>query len=122
MEARHFEPVLKYDSQTVAVPEAEHGQSACDGRYLRTPGRIAEPPFAVGDRRRVGAALHRSKKGPTQIKHRKTIICRRRAEASGRFRSSAALAATKPDRLDGIVEVGLGRHREICLDRHRALS
>src|SRR5262249_55176950 len=48
------------------------------------------PPLGVGDRDRVGAPLDRSKKGPTQIKHRKSIIRRRRAEASGRFRLKAA--------------------------------
>jgi hypothetical protein len=91
--AGHFEPVLQDHRKTVAAPEAELGQPACDACYLLIPGGIAEPPLAVDDRGRVGAAFNRSKKRSTQIKHRKSIICRPRVEASGRFRFDAA-----PDR------------------------
>jgi hypothetical protein len=91
MQARHFEPVLQDDSETVAVLETERDQSAGDARDLLIPGRIAKPPLSVRDRGRVGAALNRSKKGSTQIKHQKSIISRRGAEASGRFRLRAAL-------------------------------
>src|SRR5215470_15397845 len=90
VQARHFEPVLQDDTETVAAPEAELGQPACEARDLLVPGRIAEPPLAISDGGRVRAALNRSKEGPTQIKHRKSIIRRPRAEASGRFRFSAA--------------------------------
>jgi hypothetical protein len=76
MQARHLEPVLQDDSETVAAPKAERGQPAGDARDLLIPGRIAEPPRAVDDRSHVGAALDRRKKGPTQIKHRKSIIRR----------------------------------------------
>jgi len=90
MQARHFEPVLQDDSETVAALEAEHGQPAGDAPDLLIPGHIAEPPLAVGDRCHVGAALNRGKKRSTQIKHWNSIIFRRGAEASGRFRLTAA--------------------------------
>src|SRR5215472_15819566 len=90
VEARHFEPVLQDESETVAAPEAELGQLACEARDLLVPGRIAEPPLAISDGGRVWAALNRSEEGPAQIKHRKSITRRPRAEASGRFRFSAA--------------------------------
>ena len=92
MQARHFEPVRKDDSETVTALEAERRQPTGNARDLLIPGRIAEPPLAVDDRGHLGAALDRSKKGPAQIKHWKNITSRRRAEASGRFRLRAAPA------------------------------
>jgi hypothetical protein len=41
MQARHFEPVLQDDSETVAVLETERDQSAGDARDLLIPGRIS---------------------------------------------------------------------------------
>jgi hypothetical protein len=69
MQARHLEPVLQDHSETVTAPEAERRQPTGNARDLLIPGPIAEPPLAVDDRGRLGAAFDRSKKGPAQIKH-----------------------------------------------------
>ena len=92
MQARHFEPVLQDDSETVTAPEAERRQPTGNARDFLIPGRIAEPPLAVDDRGHLGAAFDRSKKGPAQIKHWESITSRRWAQASGRFRLRATPA------------------------------
>ena len=60
MQARHLEPVLQDDRKPVAALQAEPAEPGCDrGKSPRYHCGVAEPPRAIDDRHRVGAALDR---------------------------------------------------------------
>ena len=70
MQARNLDPVLQDDGEPVAAPEAKRGKPVGNAANLGIPFGIGEPPLAVDDRQRVGAALDTRKKAAAEIKHR----------------------------------------------------
>jgi hypothetical protein len=67
-----FDESRPENGEPVAAPEAEPGKPFGNPANLRIPFDIGEPPLAVDDRHRVGAALDARKEAAAEIKHRST--------------------------------------------------